>query len=79
MKYTVMGLEYRNYVSKKTNRPVDGYNLYLSYPLSTGEGDGCEKIWVKPEIFEIAGNVCVGDSVEILYNRYGSVASLIIC
>lgn len=79
MIYTVIGFEYRNYVSKRTKRPVDGYNLYLSYPLSNGTGDGCEKVWVKPDVYEDAGIIDVGSQIEILYNRYGSVASLTVC
>ena len=29
-KYTVIGIEHRSYVSKKTGKNVEGYNLYLS-------------------------------------------------
>ena len=29
-KYIVIGIEHRSYVSKKTGKNVEGYNLYLS-------------------------------------------------
>ena len=29
-KYTVIGIEHRSYVSKKTGKNVEGYNLYLT-------------------------------------------------
>ena len=33
-KFTVIGIEHRSYVSKKTGKNVEGYNLYLSQEVA---------------------------------------------
>lgn len=73
MKYTVIGKEYLDYVSKKTGKQVTGYNLYLSY-----EKDKCEGVATTTEFVnkEMGKDVEVSDQVELFYNKYGKVSQI---
>ena len=73
-KYTVIGIEYRSYVSKKTGKNVDGYNLYLSQEVFDKSvlGVRCFTQWISPELF--SDEITVGSVVSLGYNRFGRVA-----
>lgn len=75
-KYTVIGIEHRSYLSKKTGKLVEGYNLYLSQETSDKNviGVRCFSQWVAPEVF--SDNIEVGFVVSLGYNRFGRVASI---
>ena len=51
-KYTVIGIEHRSYVSKKTGKNVEGYNLYLTQEVDDKNvlGVRCYSEWISPEI-----------------------------
>lgn len=76
--YTVIGIEHRSYVSKKTGKNVEGYNLYLTQEVNVDNllGVRCFSEWLPPELYsdeiEVGSVVCLG------YNRFGRVSSLII-
>lgn len=75
-KYTVIGIEYRSYVSKKTGKKVDGYNLYLSQDVIAKNllGVRCWSEWISPELY--SDEIEVGSVVSLGYNRFGRVASV---
>lgn len=75
MKVEIIGKEKVCYVSKKTNKEVNGVILYYKYPIPIEKGEGFK---VDKEYINIdkADNVCLGDIVEFLYNRYGTVEEL---
>lgn len=76
--YTVIGIEHRSYVSKKTGKNVEGYNLYLTQEVNDKNllGVRCFSEWVSPELYsdeiEVGSVVCLG------YNRFGRVSFLTI-
>lgn len=72
MKVKIIGKEKIEYTSKKTNKEVRGVLLHYtsSIPLAKGEGEKCDNEYVQAELAE---NIYVGDNVEFLYNRYGTV------
>lgn len=72
-KYTVIGIEHRCYVSKKTGKNVEGYNLYLTedVPDMTILGVRCFSVWLSPELF--SDDIEVGSVVSLGYNRFGRV------
>ena len=75
-KFTVIGIEHRSYVSKKTGKKVEGYNLYLSQEVDDKNvlGVRCYSEWLSPEMF--SDEIEVGSVVSIGYNRFGRVASV---
>lgn len=68
----VIGIEKVNYVSKKTNREVNGVKIYYVEDIHPDKGEGvrAENIFVKPEL---ANGIEVDSDIVIYYNRYGSV------
>lgn len=73
-KYTVIGIEHCSYVSKKTGKNVEGYNLYLTQEVNDKNlvGVRCWSQWLPPALYsyeiEVGSVVCLG------YNRFGRVA-----
>lgn len=75
-KFTVIGIEYRSYVSKKTGKNVEGYNLYLSQEVDDSNvmGVRCYSEWIAPELY--SDDIEVGCEVSLIYNRFGRVAGV---
>lgn len=75
-KYTVIGIEHRSYVSKKTGKNVVGYNLYLTQEVNDKNVTGvrCYSEWLSPEMY--SDEIDVGSAVTLSYNRFGRVASV---
>lgn len=73
-KFTVIGIEHRSYVSKKTGKNVEGYNLYLSQEVNDKNvlGVRCYSEWISPEMY--SDEIELGSVVSIGYNRFGRVA-----
>lgn len=73
-KYTVIGIERRSYVSKKTGKKVEGYNLYLREDVCDMNliGVRCCSEWLSPELY--SDEIEVGAVVSFGYNRFGRVA-----
>ena len=74
-RFTVIGIEHRSYVSKKTGKNVDGYNLYLSEEVADKNvlGVRCCSVWLFPELY--SDEIEVGSVVSLGYNRFGRVVS----
>lgn len=72
-KYIVIGIEYRSYVSKKTGKNVEGYNLYLSQDVNDKNllGVRCCSVWLSMEVY--SDEIEVGSVVSLGYNRFGRV------
>lgn len=75
-KFTVIGIEHRSYVSKKTGKNVEGYNLYLSQEVDDRNviGVRCYSEWISPELY--SDDIEVGSEVSLSYNRFGRVAGV---
>ena len=75
-KFTVIGIEHRSYVSKKTGKNVEGFNIYLSQDVDDKNllGVRCFTEWFSPELF--SDEIEVGSVVSLGYNRFGRVASV---
>lgn len=73
-KYTVIGIEHRSYLSKKTGKKVEGYNLYISQDVNDKNllGVRCFSEWLSPELY--SDEIEVGSVVSLGYNRFGRVA-----
>lgn len=74
--YEVTGIKKVDYVSKKTGRPVQGFSLWLSYERKDVEGTACDEVYVSNE--RISDVPKLGDMVDVYYNRFGSVESVVI-
>lgn len=75
-KFTVIGIEHRSYVSKKTGRNVEGYNLYITQEVNDKNviGVRCYSEWLSLEMY--SDDIEVGSVVSLGYNRFGRVASV---
>lgn len=74
--YTVIGIEHRCYVSKKTGKNVDGYNLYLTQEVADEKllGVRCFSEWLSPDLY--SSEFVVGSIVSLDYNRFGRVVGV---
>lgn len=83
MKVKVVGISNVSYTSKKTNQLVEGKTLHV-VSKATREGDLGELtdtifISVKANCFSQVAKLKLGSSINVLYNRYGSVEDIQIC
>ena len=74
MQYKVVGKEYIEYISKKTNKQVKGYNLHLTIEKEKCEGVAVLSVFVSDEVGSF---VEVNDQVELYYNQYGKVIKVV--
>ena len=72
--YEVIGLEHRQYTNKQ-GRQVSGYNIYVTYEKKNMDGIACYQGWCSDAAVKESG-VCVGDKVNLHYNRYGKIESI---
>lgn len=75
-KYSVIGIEHRSYLSKKTGKKVEGYNLYLTQEVADKNllGVRCFSQWLSIDIY--SDEIEVGSIVSLCYNRFGRVVSV---
>lgn len=73
-KLTVIGIEHRSYVSKKTGKAVEGYNLYLTCDVvdKNLRGVRCYSEWLSTDVYR--NEIDVGSVVYLGYTRFGRVA-----
>lgn len=74
MEYCVIGKEYLDYVSKKTNKQVKGYTLHLTFEKEKCEGLAVLSTFVSEDIGK---DVNINDQVELFYNQYGKVTKIV--
>lgn len=74
MEYCVIGKEYIDYVSKKTNKQVKGYNLHLTFEKEKCEGLAVLSTFVSEEIGK---DVNLSEQVGLFYNQYGKVIKIV--
>lgn len=56
---------------------ISGYNIYCTYPLEHGEGEGCDRLFLTMDKLAACGYTpVVGDSIKVEYNRFGKPAAL---
>lgn len=71
----VIGYRELNYTSKKTGKPVHGYNVSLTFENS--QYVGLQAMDVYCSVDDLRGYVpALDDEVVVLYNQYGRVCSL---
>lgn len=74
----VIGYKQSNFRAKD-GTAVEGYNIYCTYPFNSpiADGEACERLYISDKRLNDCGYVpCVGDEVEVMYNRFGKVASI---
>lgn len=78
--YKFEGFEKVDYISKKTGKPVNGYNVYLSAPVSEKRGKGRKMFaqYVTAKIAEDIKEENIGRNICFAYNRFGYVSALIV-
>lgn len=75
--YEVVGYQIVDYVSKKTNQPVRGTTLFLTYEDNAINGYGTESVYVSDRVRD--GQIFrVGDSVNLIYEKGGRLDAIIV-
>lgn len=73
--YTVAGIQYINFKGKDSEM-VRGKKFFLSKAIDPKQGEGVEFVgafFSDSRLASMAYKPAVGDTVEVLYNRYGKV------
>lgn len=78
-KWRVIGFRKVNFTDPETKKKVEGFSLYLVRP---GEGDNfagdeAQKIFISSEYVDY--DPVLGDTIQLIYNRYGKVSSVQAC
>ena len=56
---------------------VSGVNIYLTYPLDKGEGQGTDRVYLTDaKLVECGYTPKVGDEVRVEYNRWGKCSGI---
>ena len=56
---------------------VSGRNIYVAYPLETGEGHGADRVFVTDKkLADWPYKPVVGDEVTLEYNRWGKCCGI---
>ena len=56
---------------------VSGLNIYYTYPLDKGSGEGAERVFLTDAKLQDCGyRPVVGDNVNLEYNRFGRVSKI---
>jgi hypothetical protein len=75
--YEVIGIEEVDYTSKRTNQQVHGRRLHLVSDFSENNtnavGNCAEQVFTT---CKSVTDVEVGDTIELYYNKYGSIEDL---
>lgn len=74
--YEIIGIKDVDYISKRTNKPVVGFSLWVKYERKDVEGVCVDNIYVPVE--RISDKPTLGDFVDIYYNKFGSVESVVV-
>lgn len=83
MNMKVVGKEKVDYVSKKTGKPVVGISFHCVCDTNNElfEGMRVDTVFVssKSPMYEQCLTFPVGCEISVMYNRYGSVESVLLC
>ncbi len=79
---TVIGVQRADFTARETGERITGCNVFVSRPIepSQGKGQAVDRLYVsdhKAESMGIKLDTLVGKTVEVYYNRYGKVQSIV--
>lgn len=75
-KWRVIGVRPVDFKDK--DKSITGYSLYICRPGGPGmEGDEAQKIFISDQ--KVSYVPALGDQIQIVYNRYGKVADVVLC
>lgn len=76
-KWKVIGFRKVDFTDTKQNSRVTGYSLYVCRPGGNDmSGDECQKIFFSDQ--RISYVPSLGDEIQLMYNRYGKIADIIL-
>ena len=71
----VVGIQYLDYVSRKTGNPVKGLSLHCAYKDQQVEGEAVSNFFVSDNL-GISLKFLPGDTVDIAFNQRGSICDV---
>ena len=77
----VIGIQRNMQFKAQDGNLITGMNLFVTTEKNNVEGLACEKVFISgtKECFpELVKGLKVGDEVQLLYNRYGKVESVLV-
>lgn len=79
MKCKVYGIQDVSYVNKQ-NKQVDGTSIHILRNDARVEGQLAESIFVSDRLdLPTIRQIKLGDTIDVSYNRYGSIDDVVIC
>lgn len=80
MNVKLVGKQNVDYVSKKTNNPVQGITLHVLAKSDRVEGESCENFFIsnKSPMYSQCLGFPLGSELVVQYNRWGSVESAVL-
>lgn len=78
--YDVVGFRKVDFTDQKTGKPVAGYTLFLERtprPEDHISGVECSKMFISRQYVDY--EPCIGDTIRIIYNKYGKVGAVETC
>mgnify|MGYP006976104525 CR=1 FL=1 len=81
MNVKIVGKQPVDYVSKKTNQPVQGVTLHCVGTNERVNGLATETIFVsgKSPLFDKVMKLPLESDVTVVYNRWGSCEDIVVC
>lgn len=77
-KVRILGVRTVDYVSKKDGQRVFGKSFYYAFFDPETEGERCDNMYISAQYLDRLTVVPVpGDTVLVLYNRYGRVVDFV--
>lgn len=71
----VVGMQVKDVVSKKTGRNYKAALIYVTYLSDKITGMGAMQIYTTTDF--VPDNLQLGDDIQVYYNRFGSVESIV--
>jgi hypothetical protein len=71
----VVGMQVKDVVSKKTGRSYKAALIYVTYLSDKITGMGAMQIYTTTDC--VPDNLQLGDDIQVYYNRFGSVESIV--
>lgn len=73
---TIIGIRPSSFKSDN-GEMISGMNIYYTYPLDKGTGQGAERVFLTDAKLAACGyQPLPGDEVQLEYNRFGRVAKI---
>ena len=73
----VIGYSEHSFTAKDTGALIEGMYIFVTFENSRTTGSACDRFFVsRKRLDECDYSPCLGDNIELLYNRYGKITGI---